>query len=63
MSMMNKMKEFATECVRVLRITKKPDKEEFMTLVKVAGIGILIIGFIGFVLHMVNQLLVARALG
>ena len=62
MALSQKMKEFTAECFRVLRITKRPDKEEFLTIVKVSGVGILIIGFIGFLLHMINQLLVARGL-
>ncbi|MFH0870854.1 MAG: protein translocase SEC61 complex subunit gamma [archaeon] len=53
-----KLKDFWTESVRVMRITKRPNKEEFMTIVKVSGLGILMIGFIGFVLHILNQLLV-----
>jgi protein transport protein SEC61 subunit gamma-like protein len=63
MELWNKLKEFSTECVRVLRITKRPDKEEFLTIVKVSGMGILVIGFIGFVFHILNQLLITRALG
>jgi protein transport protein SEC61 subunit gamma and related proteins len=61
MKLVEKLKEFSIECVRVLRITKKPNKEEFLTIVKVSGVGILIIGFIGFILHLVNQLLISRA--
>jgi len=51
-----KLKEFGKECWRVLRVTKKPDKFEFRTFVKVAGIGILLIGFIGFLIHLVKEL-------
>ncbi len=60
MGLWDKLKEFTTECIRVLRITKRPNKEEFLTIVKVAGLGILIIGFIGFLLHMINQLFIVR---
>ncbi|MBN1792783.1 protein translocase SEC61 complex subunit gamma [Candidatus Woesearchaeota archaeon] len=63
MSMMQKLKDFTKECVRVLRITKRPDKEELLTIIKVSGLGILAIGFIGFIFHMLNQLLISRALG
>jgi len=63
MGAMDKLKEFTTECIRVLRITKRPNKEEFLTIVKVSGFGILLIGFIGFVLHMLNQLLIVKSLG
>lgn len=52
-----KLKSFAWECKRVLTVTKKPTKLELMTVVKVSGIGIALIGLIGFVLHMVNRLI------
>ena len=48
-----KMQRFFTQCVRVLKITKKPDREEYKTLVKVSGLGIAVIGLIGFLLHMI----------
>ena len=48
---------FILECKRVLTITKKPNKEEFLTTVKISGIGILVIGAIGFILHLINQLI------
>ena len=47
-----KLKNFAGECARVLRITKKPDPIEFKTIVKVSGLGMAIIGLIGFVATM-----------
>lgn len=49
------LKEWWTDCLRVLRTTKKPDKEEFKTIVKVSGIGILVIGAIGFLVHLLNE--------
>lgn len=52
-----KVKKFIKETVRVLRITKKPDKSEYSSLVKVTGIGIAIIGLIGFVIFITKQLL------
>jgi protein transport protein SEC61 subunit gamma-like protein len=52
-----KMKRFGTECKRVITVTKKPDKTEFLSVVKVTGIGILVIGALGFVLTMLKELL------
>lgn len=49
-----KLKSFIAECKRVLSITKKPTKDEFKTIVKVSGIGILLIGFIGFLIQMIK---------
>ena len=48
---------FMQECLRVLRVTKKPDKTEFMTIVKMSGLGIAIIGLIGFTITMLKTLM------
>ena len=53
-SRMARFKRFVTECGRVLRITKKPDKIEFVTIVKVSALGIAVIGLVGFVLQMMK---------
>lgn len=52
-----KLKEFISESKRVLRITKKPNREEFKVIVKVSGIGIVIIGLIGFFIFVLGDLL------
>jgi len=36
---------------RVLKLSRKPSREEFLMISKVAGAGILLIGFVGFVLY------------
>lgn len=51
-----KTKSFIRECIRVLKVTKKPDAIEFKTIVKVSGLGILIIGLIGFIVQMIKLL-------
>ena len=51
-----KIKSFIGECLRVLKVTKKPDAIEYKTVVKVSGLGILIIGLIGFVVQMFKLL-------
>ncbi|MFH1850152.1 MAG: protein translocase SEC61 complex subunit gamma [archaeon] len=57
MQYVTKVRRFGNECLRVLRITRKPDRTEFMTIVKVSGLGIIIIGFIGFAIQMLKQLM------
>ncbi len=52
-----KTKSFIKECIRVFHITKKPDKEEYKAIVKVTGLGILIIGAIGFIISISGALL------
>ncbi|MBI2147705.1 protein translocase SEC61 complex subunit gamma [Candidatus Woesearchaeota archaeon] len=56
-SRLARLKEYLTECARVLKVTKKPGAEEYKTIVKVSGLGIAIIGLIGFILQMGKQLL------
>ncbi len=51
-----KIKSFIRESIRVLRVTKKPDAIEFKTVVKVSGLGFLIIGLIGFLVQMFKLL-------
>tara|TARA_Y100000310_G_scaffold343987_1_gene454389 strand:- start:933 stop:1130 length:198 start_codon:yes stop_codon:yes gene_type:complete len=55
-SLLFKIKNYLKECWRVLRVTKKPNAMEFKTIVKVSGLGIIIIGLVGFLVQMVKQL-------
>ncbi|MCK5109157.1 MAG: protein translocase SEC61 complex subunit gamma [Methanosarcinales archaeon] len=41
------------EYTRVLKLARKPSREEFIMIAKVAGAGILLIGFIGFVIYLI----------
>ena len=56
MAWLLKFKEFVTECRRVLMVTKKPTNDEFKQIVKVSGLGILLIGLIGFMIQMIRTL-------
>ena len=40
------------EYLRVLKLTRKPTRDEFTVIAKVAGAGILLIGFIGFIIYL-----------
>ncbi|HJN56906.1 MAG: protein translocase SEC61 complex subunit gamma [Candidatus Woesearchaeota archaeon] len=51
-----RFKSFIGECSRVLKVTRKPDSLEFKTIVKVSGLGMAIIGIIGFVVTMFKQI-------
>lgn len=52
-----KIKRFFKETKRVLRLTKKPNKEEFKTTVKVTGLGAALIGALGFIIFLIKQFL------
>ncbi len=42
---------------RVLRVAKRPDREEFINVAKITGLGIIVIGVVGFVISLIAQLL------
>jgi protein transport protein SEC61 subunit gamma-like protein len=42
---------------RVLRLARKPDSKEYQQVAKITGAGILLIGFIGFLIKLASQLL------
>jgi protein transport protein SEC61 subunit gamma-like protein len=46
-----------SEYLRVLKLTRKPTREEFTVIAKVAGAGILLIGLIGFIIYLLITIL------
>jgi len=46
-----------SEYTRILKLTRKPTREEFTIIAKVAGAGILLIGFIGFIIYLLITVL------
>ncbi len=49
--------DFIKQSKRVLKVARKPDREEYIDFAKVTAIGIAIIGAIGFVIVLIGQLL------
>jgi len=56
-SFKTKTRSFLIQCARVLKVTKKPDRDEYRVLVKVSALGIAVIGLLGFLLHVIKKLL------
>lgn len=46
-----------SEYIRVLKLTRKPTREEFTVIAKVAGAGILLVGLIGFIIYLLITVL------
>jgi len=42
---------------RVLKLSRKPKKDEFIMVAKITGLGMLVIGIIGFIIRIIIQLL------
>jgi len=49
------------ETRRILRLTRKPRRSEFNNTAKITGLGMIVIGFIGFIIfiiaHIIPQIL------
>lgn len=46
-----------SETRRILRLTRKPKRSEYGETAKVTGIGIILIGFVGFLVFFIAQVL------
>ena len=55
------MKQIIEKIRRVLLVSSKPDKDEFVQSFKITGIGLLLIGVIGFVIFLIVNVLTAGA--
>jgi protein translocase SEC61 complex gamma subunit len=51
------IKETLIRYKRVLQIARKPDKDELKETIRICGIGILIIGVIGFIFYIISVLI------
>ncbi len=41
----------------MLQVAKKPDQEEYLQVAKITGLGILLVGFVGFAVMFVNYII------
>jgi len=53
------LKEKLQAYARILRIAKKPSGMEFRAILKVTGLGIILIGVIGFLISIASRLIKA----
>ncbi|MCF2140142.1 MAG: protein translocase SEC61 complex subunit gamma [Candidatus Lokiarchaeota archaeon] len=54
---MNKFQRFWLNIKRIIKISTKPTKKEFFTMVKVASIGMAIIGGLYYIVQLISSLL------
>lgn len=55
--MANKIKEFFESSKRILLISKKPSRKEFWSMAKIVGIGMIVIGVIGFIVRIIMNII------
>ena len=57
MNVQDKFNNFIKDAKRVLKVSRKPDLPEYRDLAKVSGIGVIIIGVIGFAIVLLGSLI------
>ena len=48
-----KLKSFLQQCVRVWHVLRKPARDEFKNIAKISALGVLAIGLIGFLISVI----------
>jgi protein transport protein SEC61 subunit gamma-like protein len=51
------MRKFIQNCKRTLQVAKKPDRSEYLQVAKITGLGILLVGFIGFIVMFIGSVI------
>ena len=54
MNVQESFNKFVKDSKRVLKVSKKPDKQEYFELAKVTSLGVVIVGVIGFVVFLLG---------
>ena len=57
MNVQERFDKFVKDSKRVLKVSKKPDKQEYFELAKVTSLGVVIVGVIGFVVFLLGALI------
>ena len=53
---MSKLSDFISSSKRIFIVSKKPSWKEFSVMAKVTGLGILIVGIIGYIIEVVFKI-------
>lgn len=53
---MGEVKQFIKKCKRVWNVLKKPTKKEFQMTAKISGIGVAILGVLGFIISQIMEI-------
>ena len=53
-----RIREILENYRRVLQIARKPDRNEFISTAKICGMGMMVVGLVGFVLYLVSTVFI-----
>ncbi|MBR6024994.1 MAG: protein translocase SEC61 complex subunit gamma [Methanobrevibacter sp.] len=57
MDIKERFDKFVKDSKRVLKVSRKPDRTEYLEFAKITALGILVIGAVGFVMVLIGQLI------
>ncbi|OYT53874.1 MAG: protein translocase SEC61 complex subunit gamma [Candidatus Altiarchaeales archaeon ex4484_2] len=57
MSIQGRIKKAYSETRRILRLTRKPKKSEYEETAKITGLGMTVIGLVGFIVFIISELI------
>ena len=57
MNVQESIDKFIKDGKRVLKVSRKPDKEEYFELAKISALGVLVIGAMGFAIVLIGSLI------
>ena len=57
MNVQERIDKFVKDSKRVLKVSRRPDAQEYRELAKVSAIGVVIIGVMGFVIFLLGSLI------
>ncbi|PKP54402.1 MAG: protein translocase SEC61 complex subunit gamma [Candidatus Altiarchaeales archaeon HGW-Altiarchaeales-3] len=57
MSVSDKLNHYFKETSRILRLTRKPKQSEYSDVAKITGLGIIVLGAIGFIIFLISQII------
>ena len=57
MTVQEHIDKFIKDSKRVLKVARKPDKQEYIELAKVTSVGVVIVGLVGFVIVLLGSLI------
>ncbi|AFZ70280.1 protein translocase SEC61 complex gamma subunit, archaeal and eukaryotic [Caldisphaera lagunensis DSM 15908] len=59
MAALEKIKEYLSAWKRIILLSRRPDEEEFNLLTRLSLLGFVIVGAIGYIIHLIYVLLIA----
>ena len=57
MDMLSSLSSFVSNAIRILKLARKPTREEFVRMLKITGVGFLALGIIGYIFQLIEYII------